>query len=147
MDDARRAELRVLRQRTLAAFADLGRVPVPADLGNEDEIIAGWRDLQQIGGLVLDESRTSIRMAHPFSGVATPYRTRVGEKTWFANCGWDAFGILGYLKSDEGSVEATCADCGDHLQLAVNGRTVDREEMVFHCLLPAKRWFEDIVFT
>ena len=88
-----------------------------------------------------------IRMAHPFSGVETPYRITVGDKTWFANCGWDAFGILGHLRSDEGRVDATCPDCGEDYRMHVDARTVDRQEMVFHCLLPAERWFEDIVFT
>ena len=86
-------------------------------------------------------------MAHPFSGVETPYRTTVGDRAWLANCGWDAFRILGYLKSDAGTVGVIGLDCAEHLRLAVEARTVDRQEMVFHCLLPAERWFEDIVFT
>lgn len=147
MDDQRRSELLRLRRRTLAAFADLGRTPVPGDLGEPDEIVQGWRDLQQMGSLVLDASATSIRMAHPFSGVETRYRTTSGVHTWFANCGWDAFGILGYLNADQGLVDGVCPDCGDAYTLTVEARRVDRQEMVFHCLVPAKRWFEDITFT
>src|SRR4029453_8620703 len=43
--------------------------------------------------LVLETDGKSIRMAPPFSGVATQHVVIVDETKYFANCAWDSFGI------------------------------------------------------
>ena len=83
-------------------------------------------------------------MANPFSAVPTPYRVDAGRR-WFANCAWDAFGICAALHVD-GRVETTCADCGETITSRSAGGP-DDESLVFHCLVPAARWWDDIVFT
>jgi len=85
-------------------------------------------------------------MANPFSGIPTRYRVRAAEREWYANCAWDAFGICAALGSD-GSVHTSCPDCSDPITVHVRDRHPDDTAPLFHCLVPAERWWEDIGFT
>jgi hypothetical protein len=62
------------------------------------------------------------------------------------NCAWDAFGICSAFGVD-GRIETSCPDCGDPIVVEVRGERPDDESLVFHCLVPAARWWDDIVFT
>ena len=95
---------------------------------------------------MLEPDGTAIRMAHPFSGVDTPYRVLAQDRWWYANCGWDAFGICAALGVD-GRVESTCPDCGEPYSVRVRDRRIDGPELLFHALVPAAQWWDDIVFT
>ena len=130
-----------LRNRTYARFVELGRAPKSAEMGDPE----GWRRLHDAHALVLDDAG-EILMANPFSGVATPYRVHAAGRSWFANCAWDAFGICAALHVD-GDIETTCPDCGEPLHVAVRDARPDREDLVFHCLVPAAHWWDDIAFT
>ena len=140
------ASLLELRNRTYAAFVELGRAPSAGELGDEDEVRAGWRELHEAHALVLNPATDEIRMANPFSALPTAYRVQAGGRWWFANCAWDAFGILAALAVD-GSVESSCPDCGEPYAVEVRDGVVDRPDLLFHCLVPAARWWDDIVFT
>lgn len=134
-----------LRNLTYRRFVERGRAPVPSELGDEDEVRAGWRRLHDAHALVLDADG-EIRMANPFSAVPTPYEVEAGGRRWYANCAWDAFGICAALAVD-GTIDTACPDCGDPLRVEVRDRRPDDESLVFHCLVPAARWWDDIVFT
>ena len=85
-------------------------------------------------------------MANPFSAVPTAYRVQAAGRWWFANCAWDAFGILAALHTD-GRIETSCPDCGEAIEIeVVDGRLSD-DTLVFHCLVPAEHWWDDIAFT
>ncbi len=135
-----------LRNRTYAAFVDRGRAPLAYELGDEARIRAGWRSLHEVHALVLDPDTGEIRMANPFSAVPTPYRVQADERWWYANCAWDAFGILAAFDVD-GRVEGTCPDCGEPYAVNVADRRISRPDLLFHCVVPAARWWDDIVFT
>ena len=141
--DARDVEL---RNRTYRRFVELGRAPAPAEVGDADDVLAGWRRLHDAHALVLDAGRTELRMANPFSAVPTAYRVNAGGRSWYANCAWDAFGICAALDVD-GRIEASCPDCGDPIAVEVRDRRPDDASLLFHCLVPAERWWDDIVFT
>ena len=85
-------------------------------------------------------------MANPFSAVPTAYRVQAGGRWWYANCAWDAFGICAALHSD-GRIEASCPDCGEPVSVDVRDTRPDDESLLFHCLVPAAQWWDDIVFT
>ena len=85
-------------------------------------------------------------MLNPFSAVPTAYRVHAGGRSWYANCAWDAFGICAALHVD-GRIETACPDCGEALTVEVRERRPDRAELLFHCLVPASNWWDDIVFT
>ena len=142
---------RELRNNTYAAFVELGRSPSAAEMAERagttrDELVAGWRRLDARHALVLEPTTDEIRMANPFSAVPTPYRVRAGGRSWFANCAWDAFGICAALGVD-GHLESTCPDCGQPIGVDVRDRQPDDTSLVFHCLVPAARWWDDIVYT
>jgi hypothetical protein len=138
--------LLTLRNRTYAAFVELGRAPVPGELGDEQEVRAGWRQLHDAHALVLNAATDEIRMANPFSAVPTAYRVEAAGRSWYGNCAWDALGILGALAVD-GRVESSCPDCGEPYAVEVRDRVVDRPDLLFHCPVPAAHWWDDIVFT
>ena len=85
-------------------------------------------------------------MANPFSAAPTAYRVHADGRWWYANCAWDAFGVLSALKVD-GRIESSCPDCGEPYAVEVIDQTANRSYLLFHCLVPAARWWDDIVFT
>jgi hypothetical protein len=85
-------------------------------------------------------------MANPFSAVPTRFRVHAGGRSWFANCAWDAFGICAALDVD-GEIQTSCPDCGEAIEVSVVDRRPDDENLLFHCLVPARAWWDDIVFT
>jgi hypothetical protein len=135
-----------LRNATYRLFVELGRAPTPAEVGPPAAVLAGWRRLHDEHALVLNAGETALRMAHPFSAVPTAYRVRAAGRWWFANCAWDAFGVCAALHSD-GTIETSCADCGEPLRVEVRDGRPDDESLVFHCLVPAAHWWDDIGFA
>ena len=140
-----------LRNLTYAHFAELGRAPTADEIAAaaglvRDEVTAGWERLHAAHALVLDPATGGIRMANPFSGVPTAFRVQADGRRWYANCAWDAFGICAALHQD-GQIQASCPDCGEALRIAVRDQRPDDKSLLFHCLVPAARWWDDIVFT
>ena len=109
-------------------------------------MLDGWRALHEEHALVLEAGSGSIRMAAPFSAVPTVYRVHAQGRWWFANCAWDALGICAALGVD-GRVESVCPDCGELYTVEVRDRRLDRDDLLFHVLVPAAHWWDDIVFT
>jgi len=142
---------RGVRNRTYSLFVDRGRAPTAEEAAafegvTRDELVESWRRLEEAHALVLDPATDEIRMANPFSAVPTPYRVRSAGRSWFANCAWDAFGICAAFGMD-GHIETACADCGDAISVEVRNEHPGDRDLLFHCLVPAARWWDDIVFT
>ena len=140
-----------VRNATYGLVAELGRAPSSDEVAervgsNATDVEAGWRRLHDDHALVLDADTGAIRMANPFSAVPTPFRVHAGGRSWFANCAWDAFGICAALHVD-GRIETACPDCGDPIVVEVRDERPDDESLLFHCLVPAAQWWDDIVFT
>jgi hypothetical protein len=140
-----------LRNLTYARFVELGRAPTAAEVAvvadrDRADVVAGWQRLHAQHALVLDPATGDIRMANPFSGVPTAHRVHAAGRWWYANCAWDAFGVCAALDED-GRIESSCRDCGETLRVAVRDRRPDDPSLLFHCLVPAARWWDDIVFT
>jgi hypothetical protein len=146
--DARDLELRNL---TYALLVERGRVPAAGEVAaragtSREDVVAGWRRLHDVHALVLDPTTDEIRMANPFSAVATPFRVRARDRWWDANCAWDAFGVCAALHAD-GTIETACPDCGEQLTIDVRDGRPSDDALLFHCLVPAARWWDDIAFT
>jgi Alkylmercury lyase len=139
-----------IRNATYRLFVELGRAPTTDDVAaatgqGTAEVSLAWRRLHDGHGLVLDQAG-NLRMANPFSAVETPFVVESAGKTWFANCGWDAFGIGAALHVDS-ITHTTCPDCGDPIDISiVDGRPTEAGP-VWHCLVPAREWWSDIGFT
>ncbi|HYY45447.1 MAG TPA: organomercurial lyase [Candidatus Angelobacter sp.] len=140
-----------LRNLTYRLFRDLGRAPTAEEVGRGEgstaaDVQAAWRRLHDAHALVLNPATAEIRMASPFSAVPTAYRVEANARWWYANCAWDAFGILGALDAN-GRIETSCPDCGQAIAVEVRDERPDDETLAFHCLPPARRWWDDIIFT
>ena len=101
----------------------------------------------RIGKTVLVNPRDGeLWMAGPFSGTETPYRVRIGEKSWWANCAWDMLGIV-TMVGRSGEVESRCTDCGEATNFPVDTQRGPAIDAVVHFLVPASRWYDDIAYT
>ena len=80
-------------------------------------------------------------MAHPFSGVDTGYRAHIGERSWFANCAWDALAIVALLGAD-----GTATGRDGVVEWQIQNGVVSPNGLI-HMLVPAAKFWEDIGFT
>jgi hypothetical protein len=133
------------------AFARSGRRPSVEDVAAR--VGGGASDIREIFGrlqarrvLVLEADGESIRMAPPFSGVPTQHRVTSGGVSYFANCAWDALGIPAALQR-AATVHSRCEQSLEPLELEVSLKGPESTDWLFHCLVPAARWWDDIVFT
>jgi hypothetical protein len=132
-------------------FATTGRRPSASDLAERlgvdtDAVLDAWRRLRESRLLVLEPDGAAIRMAPPFSGVETQHRVQAGGVTYFAPCAWDSLGIPAALHS-AAIVESRCAESDAPLRLEVGVDGPPPSDWLFHCLVPAREWWADIVHT
>ena len=110
-----------------------------------DAVADGWRRLHEAHAVVLDPSG-AIVMLNPFSAIPTPFRVDAAGRSWFANCGWDAFGV-GAALGVESVIHTACADCSEPMTIDVRGGLPVDASPVFHVLMPAAQWWDNIGFT
>ena len=128
------------------------RIPTSIDVAlgigsSMADVEQAFQRLSQKRLLVLEPGSSSrIRMAPPFSGIETQHKVKIGDKTYFANCAWDAFGIAAALKRDA-DIESTCADCGEILTFQIRAGKPSPQEAVVHFAVPAAQWWRDIIYT
>jgi len=132
-------------------FAETGQRPSPESVavrvGSDVEgVMDAYLRLRSQRVLALETDGSSIRMAPPFSGVPTQHVVIVDGKQYFANCAWDALGIPAALHRS-GMVYSRCEQSGEPLRLAVGTDGPEPSTWLFHCLAPAAKWWDDIVFT
>jgi hypothetical protein len=133
------------------AFAETGKPPLLGQLAADIQApLAYVRDayarLAASRLLVLEPNGYEIRMAPPFSGVPTQHRVRSGGTDYFANCAWDALGIPAALHRPA-EVDSRCEQSLEPLHLAVGTAGPEATPWLFHCAVPAAKWWQDIVFT
>jgi hypothetical protein len=114
-----------LRRRLFEAFAD--GTPLPD---------ADYTSLAAQHVVALDEHR-GVLMAHPFANHTAGARVDAQGRTWWGNCAWDAFGIVAALDLPEATITAQ----------GITLDTQDDDGAVFHVLVPATHWWDDIGFT
>ena len=132
-------------------FAETGHAPTPTDVAKHvnadaEEVLGTYTRLCAQRLLVLEADGSSIRMASPFSGVPTQHVAETDGIQYFANCAWDALGVLAALHKP-GIVHSRCEQSGEPLQLPVSLDGPESSGWLFHCLVPAAKWWDDIVFT
>jgi hypothetical protein len=132
-------------------FAETTRPPtvdrVAAEFRLADqEAAAIFEELNRRHAFFLDPGTLTIRIANPFSAVRTLFRVHAHGRAYFANCAWDALGIPAALHADA-TIEASCAESGERLPLAVAGGRVTPPTPVAHFLVPFRRWYDDMVYT
>jgi hypothetical protein len=138
MTDAERA----VRAAVYECFIDSIEPTVPALVTrtglSADEVRRALEALADDDRLALDETG-AVTMAHPFSSVATGWEAVVGDRTWHANCAWDALAILALL--GDGSIRRD----GTETWRIVDGRV--EPEGIIHFVVPPREFWADIGFT
>ena len=148
MDDNKIWELRAF---VYQHFAETTRAPrldeiISRFALSDEEAASAYEELHQRHALYLKPGTHEILMANPFSGVETPFKVRVNERTYFANCAWDSFGIPAALHADA-EIEASCAQSGEPLHLRVSRGLVQGSEALVHFLIPFRDWYNDLTAT
>jgi hypothetical protein len=143
--------LRELRQVVYRGFVEQGRPPTAAEAARRlqlgvEEVLAGWGRLHDQHALVLDADRAEVRIAHPFSARPMRFVVASDEQKWWGGCAWDSFGIMAAL-DQRVLVATTCLGCGRPLALLADPQAPPSEPYVAHFLVPAARWWDDVVWT
>jgi hypothetical protein len=116
---------------------------------SRDEATDVLRALDAARHIALVKGTARILMAFPFSAIATPFRVRVRNRTYYANCAWDAIAFHAML--GEGiRVESYCDHCATPIAVEMrDGRAlrVEPPEALVYLALPPTRWWEDITAT
>lgn len=110
------------------------------------QIEACYQRLYRNRVLVLEPDGVSIRMAPPFSGIATQHRVQVAGKEYFANCAWDALGVPAALHAP-GDAYSRCEQTREPLHIRVNAQGPIPEPCIIHFAVPAALWWKNIVYT
>lgn len=139
-----------VRNATYRQFVEHGRVPTTAEIGDAlgltaAEVLSTWRRLHDAHALVMDADGV-ILMLNPFAARPTPFVVEAAGRSWFANCGWDSFGIGAALGVNT-VIRATCADCAEPLTIQTRDGLPLDPSPVFHVLVPAVQWWDNIGFT
>jgi hypothetical protein len=140
-----------VRQAIYGHFASTGAAPTVASLASTlgfsaGDTAAALRRLFERRVLVLSPGGEQILMAPPFSGIPTQHRVLAGGREYFANCAWDALGVLAALRQD-GLVRSRCEQTREPLDIPVHAGGPEPIPCVAHFAVPAALWWRDIVYT
>jgi hypothetical protein len=149
MEDSQTLDIRV-RAHVYDVTMRTGAPPASAEVAKAmslrgDEVLASFRRMADAHVLVLKPDTGEILMANPFSAVPTPFLVETGKFSAYGNCIWDALGIPAMLGRDA-RVITSCADCGASAEITVSGGAV-KGDGILHFAVPARDWWNDIVFT
>ena len=132
-------------------FVDSGGCPSKAELASDlrcsiDQVTDAFRELASAHALVLQPGG-EVLMANPLSAVPTPFLVETDSGRYYGNCIWDGLGIISML-GGEGKVAASCGCCGESMAVNVGAGNVACEPPgIVHFALPARQWWDDIVFN
>jgi hypothetical protein len=131
-------------------FISHGRSPSVAEMIRGmahplNDLKAALERLSQTHAFVLQENGELWRAA-PFSAVPTAFPVKVGRRSYYSNCIWDALGIPAMLHRDA-RIDASCACCNFEMVLNVKDGQLLPHKGLGHFAVPASQWYQDIVFT
>jgi hypothetical protein len=139
-----------LRQYIYRHFIHQGRAPTVAEMAaalssSVRRTRAALERLAQTHAFVLQPTGELWRAA-PFSAVPTAFPVRAGKRAWYGNCIWDALGIPAMLHQNA-RIDASCGCCNYEMILRVAEGRLLAPKGIIHIGVPARLWYEDIVFT
>ena len=142
---------RTVRLHIYRQTIQTGRIPLAAETARRlrrsvPEIRGAHRRLAQAHALVLQETSDEILRAAPFWAVPTAFAVEVARRSYWGSCIWDALGIPAMLQKDA-RILTGCGCCDLPLALQVRNGALARAQGVIHFAVPARRWYDNIVFT
>lgn len=144
-----------VRVRLYEMFVESGRCPSKTQVAARlvcsiSEVTTAFNELAA-GHMLVLQPNGEVLMANPLSAVPTPFVVETpgiqGVRSWYGNCIWDGLGIISMLKVD-GQVLASCGCCGESMKVSVRAGEVTCDPPgIVHFALPARQWWDDIVFN
>lgn len=145
-----------VRVRLYQLFLEFGRCPTKSEVAGAlhcgiSDVEAAFKELAAAHMLVLQTGSGEVLMANPLSAVPTPFAVETKlesqSRSWYGNCIWDALGILSMLHCD-GRVLTSCGCCGESMAVEVRKSVVQAKPAgLVHFAIPARLWWDDIVFN
>jgi hypothetical protein len=140
-----------VRWRLFQEFVTAGEPPSSESLAARlqaplEDVRAALERLAAGKAIVLQPESREILMANPLCAVPTPFRVRSRGRAFFGSCVWDAMGIVAMLGGDA-ILDTSCGCCGEAMALTFRGGDAMPALGVIHFAIPARRWWENIVFT
>jgi len=116
-------------------------------LGLESALVPDmYRELAD-GHTIVLQSNGDILTANPYAAVPTPFIVEPARLAYNGICIWDALGIIANLGCDA-TVRTTCGDCSEAVALTVRaGELIHAGGEIVHISVPARHWWQNIVFT
>ncbi len=132
----------------LAAGTTPTRVSVMQALGLDyTHVSSSYATLAASHVVVLDPHTGEVWMAMPFSAVPTAFPVVIGQRSVWATCAWDAFGIAAALDQDV-TFATPCPASNAVIAGGVRrGVPYAHPGAVAYVGVPAARWWDDIGFT
>ncbi|MCC6927743.1 MAG: hypothetical protein IT359_02020 [Gemmatimonadaceae bacterium] len=140
---------RNVRALVIRTLRDTGLPPTLDDLASANgsstiDIRAALHSLEAQHRLALRPGTDEIWMAHPFAALPSDFVVASGGRSWWANCVWDGFAILGMV--GDGTLDTHSPRSGAGIRLTVErGRVLG--DAIVHFLVPARHFWDDIGFT
>ena len=144
-----------VRVRLYQLFVEFGQCPTIAELAGDLQcdaasVATAFKELAALHVLVLQGSG-EVLMASPLSAVPTPFvvetQAETKSRSWYGNCIWDALGVISMMQCD-GRVLTSCGCCGESMIVSVDKDTVEAKPAgIVHFAIPARLWWDDIVFN
>ena len=140
----------LVRAHIYQHFRDEATAPSTDEIANslglsQEAVTVALDELAASHAIVLQPGTHDIWMAHPFSGVPTDYTATVGERTWYANCGWDSIAILALF--GDGTIASKDPLTDTTSNWTVHNGVVTPVGGVVHFLVPARQFWDDIGYT
>jgi hypothetical protein len=125
-----------------------GHLDIAAEFGiDPEEARLAFHRLHAAHALFLEPGGDDVRMANPFSAVPTPFRVEAGERSYYANCAWDALAIPSVLGRDA-VIHARLEVADTTIQIAViDGKPRPAEDYIVHYAIPFRHWYDDLIHT
>jgi Alkylmercury lyase len=141
------SELRLFVYRQIIAT---GRCPTVAEMSKSlrrstKSVRASLARLSESHAFMTQDNGELWRIA-PFSAIPTPFPVRLGKRSWYGNCIWDALGIPAMLAKDA-RIDAACGCCNYEMPLEIQDGRLLSTKGIIHIAVPARDWYKDVAFT
>jgi ribonuclease HI len=111
---------------------------------NDRTVLSALRKLVAAHALVMAPASTNIWMAHPFSAVPSAYPVQTRGRTYWANCAWDAAGMMALLGG--GETRTRCPDCASPIAMEAHDDRLSGEG-VLHFAVPPRKFWDNVAYT
>ncbi|MEM7371751.1 MAG: alkylmercury lyase family protein [Bacteroidota bacterium] len=113
---------------------------------SEKEVQHGLEELVANHAIVLHPGSHKIWVAHPFALFPTLFWVESEHQSWYGNCSWCSFGVAA-LVGDKVRIHTKLNGTIDPLIIHIREGNVQEAELVVHFPVPAKRFWDNVVYT